>query len=69
MLGTEIKAIRERRGLSQSDLARHAGISREAVGAIERGDRYPTLATLEAIAECLQITFVVGPNETHIEPD
>lgn len=69
MLGEEIKKWRERRGLSMQDLARHAHISREAIGAIERGDRYPNLRTLEAIADCLKITFVIGPTETHIEPE
>lgn len=68
MLGAEIRAIRERRGLSQADVAEAGHISREAVAAIERGERYPNLRTLEAIAECLQVTFVISPQETHIEP-
>jgi transcriptional regulator with XRE-family HTH domain len=68
MLGKEIRDIRERRGLSQADVAKRAGVSREAIAAIERGERYPNLRTLEGIAECLGVTFVIGPKETHIEP-
>ena len=37
-LGTEVRAARKRRGLTQADLARLAGMTRQKVAAIEAGD-------------------------------
>lgn len=68
MIGSEIRALREKRGLSQRRVAEHAGLSRSSLKAIESGDRYPTLRTLEALAECLQMTISITPTETIIEP-
>lgn len=67
MLGSELRALREARGLSVRDVAKHAGIAHSSVTAIEQGDRYPTLRTLEALAACLHMNVVVGPVETIIE--
>lgn len=68
MIGEELRAIRERRGASAAECARNAGVSRSALTAIERGERYPSLETLEALAQCLRINIVIGPDETIIEP-
>jgi transcriptional regulator with XRE-family HTH domain len=68
MLGDELRAIRESRQLSLREVARVAGVSHSALVAIENGSRYPSLHTLERLAECLQITFIIGPTETIIEP-
>jgi transcriptional regulator with XRE-family HTH domain len=67
MLGTDLRAAREERGLSVPAVAHAAGLSLSSLYAIERGDRYPSLATLEALAECLQVTVVIGPHETTVE--
>jgi len=69
MLGSELRAIRETRGLTVRDLAERADVSPEAVSAIERGARYPNLRTLEQIAEVLRIRIIIGPSETVIEPE
>lgn len=69
MLGMELREIRERLGLSQAQVGKAAHVSREAIATIERGERYPNLRTLEGIASCLRIRIVIGPQETHIEPD
>jgi transcriptional regulator with XRE-family HTH domain len=69
MLGAELRQAREKRGLSVRELARAAGLSAEAVSAIERGQRYPSLRTLECLAAALQITIVIGPEETILERD
>jgi transcriptional regulator with XRE-family HTH domain len=68
MIGEELRAIRERRGLSARTVATQAGVSPSSLTSIERGDRYPTLETLESLAECLRINVVIGPHETIIEP-
>lgn len=69
MLGEELSLIRERRGLSIRDLSAESGVSREAISAIERGVRYPSLQTLEALAHVLNISIVIGPSETVIEAE
>lgn len=69
MLGRELCLIRERRGLSIREMSVESGVSREAISAIERGDRYPSLQTLEALVRVLNVTVVVGPAETVIETD
>lgn len=68
MIGAEIRTLRERRGLSQRQVADHAGVSLSSIKAIESGERYPTLRTLEALADCLQMTVTITPRETIVEP-
>ena len=46
-----IKAVRLRRGLSQSELAQRAGTSQPVVSAYEHGRRDPTFATLRKLIE------------------
>ena len=52
-LGAEIRALRERKGLSQERLADLAGLHRNFIGLIERGQRNPTFLTLVAICSKL----------------
>lgn len=67
MLGADLRKARERRGLTQRQVAEHAGISEGTIKSIENMTNYPTLASLESIAECLRIRVIVGPHETLIE--
>lgn len=69
MLGKDLCEARERRGLSIRDLSADSGVSREAISAIERGDRYPSLQTLEALCHALTISVIIGPDETVVEAD
>ncbi|MCG2798169.1 MAG: helix-turn-helix domain-containing protein [Cellulomonas sp.] len=39
-LGTAVRALRRRRGLTQAELARRAGVSREWVITVEAGETY-----------------------------
>lgn len=41
-----LKAVRRRNGLTQVELARHAGTSQPVISAYERGHRDPTYGTL-----------------------
>jgi transcriptional regulator with XRE-family HTH domain len=52
-LGTALRELRGRLGLSQDALARRAELSRNFVAQIERGESVPTVATLSRIAEAL----------------
>jgi transcriptional regulator with XRE-family HTH domain len=53
-IGRTIRALRQRRGWRQTDLAARAGVSRSAISNIERGrvERY-TLATVRAVMRAL----------------
>lgn len=67
MLGEDLKRVREARGLTVPQLAANCGLATASLYAIERNARYPSLPTLEALAECLQINVIIGPDETVVE--
>ena len=49
-------AQRRKLGISQEELADRSGLHRTYIGAIERGERNISLATLELIAKGLNVT-------------
>ncbi|NMP23794.1 helix-turn-helix domain-containing protein [Sulfobacillus harzensis] len=51
----QLKAWRERRGLSQADLGRLAGYSDAFISMLERGKKYGSLDTLERLATALNV--------------
>lgn len=55
LLGARIKELRKRAGLSQDQLAEKVGIEAKYLSRIEVGKRYPSLETLEHIADALQV--------------
>lgn len=56
-LGNRIRALRVKRGLSQSDLAQQAGVGGETVvSRYERGKRLPRIDHLMALARVLGVT-------------
>jgi transcriptional regulator with XRE-family HTH domain len=54
-IGPAIKALRERRSLTQIDLAQRCNLSRGAIGQFERGLATPSLETLGRILEALDV--------------
>ncbi|HEV3319772.1 MAG TPA: helix-turn-helix transcriptional regulator [Solirubrobacteraceae bacterium] len=57
--GQEIRAIRDRRGVSQESLALRCGLDRTYISGIERGTRNPSLTNILKLAAALD----VGPAE------
>jgi transcriptional regulator with XRE-family HTH domain len=53
--GAKIRDVRLARGLSQADLATKIGLSPNHLGVLERGEKAPTLETVEAIADALAL--------------
>jgi transcriptional regulator with XRE-family HTH domain len=54
--GKNVRSLREKKGMTQEDLAHNAGISFTTVNNLENGHLNPTLATIYAIAETLKVT-------------
>lgn len=53
-----VQRLRDKRGLTQQDLADKAGLSREYISRIEAGRQDPTVGTLEKIAKALKVKLV-----------
>ena len=54
-IGRELRALRQQRGLTVADLAARAGLSGGMLSKIENGQASPSLTTLQALAQALQI--------------
>lgn len=57
LIGEQIRAFRQIRGISQEQLALKAGLNTTFLGQVEREIKKPTIDTLEKIVNALDITF------------
>jgi transcriptional regulator with XRE-family HTH domain len=62
-LGHRVRALRERRGLTQAGLAERCGLHRTFIGSVERGERNVSVLNLRAIARALRapLADLLGP--------
>jgi ribosome-binding protein aMBF1 (putative translation factor) len=58
-LGATVRRLREGKGWSQTQLARHAGMTQSAVARFEAGGSIPTLPVLQRLARALGADLVV----------
>jgi transcriptional regulator with XRE-family HTH domain len=58
LIGNNIRIFRQKSGLSQEQLALQSGMNTSYIGQIERGEKNPTIRTLEKIATTLGISFI-----------
>ena len=56
ILGKKILKVREKKGISQQQLATAAGLSKALITHIETGKRYPSDKALKKIIEALEIS-------------
>ena len=56
-LGKNIRYMRERKEMMQTELAKKCGITSMHLSYIERGLRSPSVSTLQAIAKALNCTI------------
>ena len=56
-LGSNIKKIRLAKNMSQGDLCRALQVDRAYMSNIENGKKNPTLATIERIANALEVSI------------
>ena len=69
-LSNQIKNARIGKKLSQEQLAEACGVSRQTVARWERGDRVPSLSSLERIAEAFSIPlseFLTGGESAAVD--
>jgi transcriptional regulator with XRE-family HTH domain len=55
-LGLNLKRIRNKKAISQGDIARELGVSRGFVSTIENGKTNPTLSTIAKLAKALNVS-------------
>jgi transcriptional regulator with XRE-family HTH domain len=58
-IATQMRLLRQRRGLSLAQAARHTGIEAVVLGSWERGDRQPALPRLREWAEAFGLRLMV----------
>lgn len=54
-LAAKLRALRERRGMSQEQLAEAAGLGRSHLARLETARQDPTLTTIEKLAKALKV--------------
>lgn len=57
MKNLKMKAARAGKDLSQDELARIVGVSRQTINAIEKGDYNPTISLCRSICKALDMTL------------
>ena len=55
-LGQRVKKLRKEKNLTQEDLAFQVGVDRSYMGFVERGEKNPTLKTIQKIAKALKVS-------------
>lgn len=55
-IGENLRKVRERKAITQEQLALDAGLNRAYIGYIERGERNPSTDTLVKIAKALKVS-------------
>lgn len=59
----QLRHIRKEKGLTQIELAQITGYSQAYISTLEKGERQPTLNTLKAISEALNVSIGELANE------
>ena len=66
LVAVNVRRIREERGLSQGEVARRAGLSKQTLSNVEAGEGNPTIETLLAVAGGLEVSasWLLAESET-----
>lgn len=66
-ISKKLKLERNKRDLSQQELAMRAGLDKNTIWKIETGQVSPTIITLEKIAKALEIDFATLTDVTKVD--
>jgi transcriptional regulator with XRE-family HTH domain len=58
LVGRNVKRIRQKKGLTQEQLAEVSGFSQQYISDLEQGRRNPTVVTLFELATALRVSHV-----------
>jgi transcriptional regulator with XRE-family HTH domain len=58
LVGRNVKRFREKKGLTQEQLADVSGFSQQYISSLERGHRNPTIVTLYELALALGVSHI-----------
>lgn len=64
-----LKRVRRAAGMSQRELARHAGVSQPVIAAYERGRRQPSLPTLQRLVRAAGYDLAIDLLPVRRRPD
>lgn len=67
-LGAKVKRLRQKRGMTQEQLAEKVGIAPRTLSGIEIGENFVTAATLEKLFEALNVSSSELFSFDHIKP-
>ena len=58
LVGRNVSRIRQKKGLTQEQLAEISGYNQQYISGLERGRRNPTIITLYELAEALGVSHI-----------
>ena len=58
LVGRNVRRLRQRKGLTQEELADVSGFTQQYISGLERGRRNPTVVTLYELATALGVSHV-----------
>ncbi|MBB5207755.1 helix-turn-helix transcriptional regulator [Chiayiivirga flava] len=67
-LGPILRAVRKSRGLTQQDLARQLGVTRQAISLLEQRPEAATLERLMRVFALLQVDVLLRPRDVDAAP-
>ena len=67
-LGNKIKRLRQKKAITQEQLAEMANISTRTLGGIEIGKNFMTAETMEKILKCLDVSPAELFDAGHLQP-
>jgi len=68
-IGDKITALRKAKKISQAELAKEAGVSREIIGRYERDEVKPSIEVVIRMADVLEVSldFLVGKTDLELD--
>ncbi len=68
VIGEQLKALREQKGLSQGDIEKRTGLLRCYISRVENGHTVPGVDTLEKLARALEVPmYRLFTDEEHVK--